>query len=721
MFLKWNVQNRNLLFKYVHFVQLKVQLRKYLSYESIRAIHNIIDHNIAETGGDELSIISEALSKIKLEKLANEISRKSESSQQRLNNLDSIIRKTDENERISEDFLIEILYPQIQLQSDETPDRIVLMAIPSIDAKIVSVLTKSTNQLVVNERELENRYGVILRDANIFVLNKEDVLNVNKLILNKKTYGSTTSWPPWLGIEICKNGRLAGEDKLIVEKTSMLITYEQINPLGSQLINDNSERTSLLGESDVESISRKVNVDIPEFKILSTAKQYHTLYVIILNLLFYVEPKSKSLGEKLEKLKFSIDFLDLIALNERLTNLHKYYRLINILSNNYGFRQDMLDNEGLNDHLLLNVERGNAITEIYLLMNSLLTGELFNDDSNSKTLAEWNINADSIQLCMLEDDRTPILKLLMDHGKYRRRINENGSNDNRIEIESMQGFNLLYNAYYAKMMEPLIGLSGNKHKESKNLIIVDWSMKRSIGGIKVLDYFSIDSQPLNIKIDEITGEKLLKYIFPGSDTDNFNLFGNNPNKEENESDPDDDNVIGKNRESFVQELEGSKKAVTFEDDNSSSNKSRQRRTQMKFDRSMTRLSNNKLQLSSSVSSNDEADADLDEMLQRSKKYLSIGDLNISPICLLISVKCHNGYKRILNVQDLFIKLPEFSIGNQVLSLLEVTMKFKRMIKKALLSHIGRLLRNKMTVKRNRIRNKTAANGQMITDEAIIDT
>lgn len=720
MFLKWNVQNRNLLFKYVHFVQLKVQLRKYLSYESIRAIHNIIDHNIAETGGDELSIISEALSKIKLEKLANEISRKSESSQQRLNNLDSIIRKTDENERISEDFLIEILYPQIQLQSDETPDRIVLMAIPSIDAKIVSVLTKSTNQLVVNERELENRYGVILRDANIFVLNKEDVLNVNKLILNKKTYGSTTSWPPWLGIEICKNGRLAGEDKLIVEKTSMLITYEQINPLGSQLINDNSERTSLLGESDVESISRKVNVDIPEFKILSTAKQYHTLYVIILNLLFYVEPKSKSLGEKLEKLKFSIDFLDLIALNERLTNLHKYYRLINILSNNYGFRQDMLDNEGLNDHLLLNVERGNAITEIYLLMNSLLTGELFNDDSNSKTLAEWNINADSIQLCMLEDDRTPILKLLMDHGKYRRRINENGSNDNRIEIESMQGFNLLYIAYYAKMMEPLIGLSGNKHKESKNLIIVDWSMKRSIGGIKVLDYFSIDSQPLNIKIDEITGEKLLKYIFPGSDTDNFNLFGNNPNKEENESDPDDDNVIGKNRESFVQELEGSKKAVTFEDDNSSSNKSRQR-NQMKFDRSMTRLSNNKLQLSSSVSSNDEADADLDEMLQRSKKYLSIGDLNISPICLLISVKCHNGYKRILNVQDLFIKLPEFSIGNQVLSLLEVTMKFKRMIKKALLSHIGRLLRNKMTVKRNRIRNKTAANGQMITDEAIIDT
>ena len=142
---------------------------------------------------------------------------------------------------------------------------------------------------------------------------------------------------------------------------------------------------------------------------------------------------------------------------------------------------------------------------------------------------------------------------------------------------------------------------------------------------------------------------------------------------------------------------------------------------MKFDRSMTRLSNNKLRLSSSVSSNDEADADLDEMLQRSKKYLSIGHLNISPICLLISVKCHNGYKRILNVRDLFIKLPEFNIGNQVLSLLEVTMKFKRMIKKALLSHIGRLLRNKMTVKRNRIRNKTAANGQMIADETIINT
>ncbi|CUM45257.1 unnamed protein product [Debaryomyces fabryi] len=715
MFLKWNVQNRNLLYKYVHFVQLKVQLRKYLSYESIRAIHNIIDSNIAETGGDEFSLVSEALSRMKLEKLANAISGKAESSQQRLNSLDSIIRKTNENQRVSEDFLIEILYPQIQLQSDETPNNIVLVAAPSIDAKIVSVLTKSGNQLVVNERELENRYGVILREANIFVLNKEDVLNVNKLILNKRTYGSTTSWPPWLGVEICKNGKLAGEDKLIVEKTSMLITYDQINPLGNQLINDN-EGNYELEELEDESISKKVNVNIPEFKILSTAKQYHTLYVIVLHLLFYVEPKSKSLSEKLEKLKFSIDFLDLIALNERLINLHKYYRLMNILSNNYGFRQGMLDNEGLNEHLMLNVERGNTITEIYLLMNSLLTGELFNDDSNSKTLAEWNINADSIQLCMLEDDRTPILEILMDHGKYRRRINENGSNDNRIEIENMQGSNLLHNAYYDKIMEPLIGFSGSEHDESENLITVDWSMKRSIGGIKVLDYFSINSQPLNIKIDEITGEKLLRYIFPsGSDNENYNLFGNT-NDEDDQSDTDEDDNHKNKRESFVQELDASKKVVTFQDDNSGSSNRGSQRNQMKFDRSMTRLSNNKLQLSSSLSSNDEGDADLDEMFERSKKYLSIGNLNISPICLLISVKCHSGYKKILNVQDLFIKLPEFTIGNQVLSLLEVTMKFKKMIKKALLSHIGRLLRNKMTVKKNKIRNKNDANAaRMVTD------
>lgn len=717
MFLKWNVQNRNLLYKYIHFVQLKVRLRKYLSYESIRALHEIIDKNSAELG-DDISIISQALEKMKLQKSTSEISKKSQSSQQRLKDFDSIIHTTDENKRISEDFLIEILYPQIQLQNNDTPNTIVLVAAPSIDAKIVSVLSKSNDQLVINERELEKRYGAVLKDANIFVLNQEDLLNVNKLILNKRTYGSTTNWPPWLGIEICKNGKIAGEEKLIVEKTSMLFTYEQLYPQG-QLITDVNESMYESIDNDIEIVPRKINVDIPELKIKSTARQYHSLYLIVLNLLLYVEPESKSLSDKLEKLKLSIDFLDLVALKERIVNLHKYYRLMNFLTNNYAFKHDKLDNEQLNEYLMIDMERGNTITEIYLLMNSLLTGELFNNDYNNQTIAEWNINADRIHLCMLEDDRKPIVDLLMDHGKYRRRANENGSNDNRIEIAKMEGRNLLKNAYYEKLIEPLdVFNMEDCDAESKNMITVEWCLKRSVGGIKVLDNFLIDSQPLNIKIDEITGEKLLNYVFPSGSEDHSvgNNLDDDIDSDEQTSDNEDE---GMRPEGFVEALDGTNKSVTFQDDHEVMS-DKVAKKHKASDKHISRISNAKLQISSLSSSNEEADENLDQMVERSKKYLSIGNFNISPIYLLISVKCNSGYKRILNVNDLFIKLPAFSIGNEILSFLEVTMKIKKMIKKALLKHIGRLLKNKLGVKKNSFKrgHEHLRNNQGVVDELI---
>lgn len=661
MLLKWNATNRNLLLKYIHFVQLKKSLSHYLSYESLSAIEDLIQ----KSG----RLISENQSMASGLQPARSNASPKESSKDRLANFDDFIRRVQENEQISEDYLIEIISPQIQLQSDECPDSVVLIAAPSISAKIVLVVDKNDNHLVINDMELEKRFGIILRDSNIFVIEKDDIKRGKRMVLNKQTYGTRSNWPPWLGIEVCDDGVLAGKDKLLVEKTSLMVTYDKTLAVGSQFLRRDDDSDSSQESHEDPNVPARLRVDVPTFVISSTSSQYFTLYMMVTSLLFYTEPMSKSLSEKLEKLKFSIDFQNLQALHQRLDMLHKYVRLMKFIAKNYNFRQNSLNNAELNDYLLLNMESGNVVTEIYLMMHSILNGGQSNN-SHNKAQAEWNIRADQIIIHMLEDDRSPIIDFAIANGHFRRRVNEDGSNSNRLNIEMMQGFNLIPHAHYQEFLKPM-----HSEMENSNLLSLDWTMNRSIGGIKLIDNFEIRSEPLDIKLDEPTGRKLMKYIF----------------RKELES-ISESPLLAKSQ---VEEVEDSSsdKSVKFE---GSSGKSKTT-AQKKAHSNIMRLTG-KLQ-SLSMTSDSEFDQDVEEMIERSRQYLSINSLRANSIVLSLSFKSVKGVRRVLNVEDLRIKLPDFVIERRMLSMLEITLMMKKLIIKTLISHSGRLLKNKFSAKK----------------------
>lgn len=683
MFLKWNANNRNLWMKYLHFVRLKGYLKKYLSYESISTLEDLIFKDEMKYDNNDASFMSRDLRV----SLVDGKQTSTETSKERLERFYEILSNVSDHEKISEDYLIQIISPQIQFESEDCPDSIVLVAAPLIDAKIISVLDKKVEKLVENNK-LETRYGVLLKDANIFVVKKEETKTSN-MILNKDSYGSTTSWPPWLGIEICKNGLLAGEDKLLVEKTSIMLTYDQVHPLGSKLAQIEEENAAeddgddrfadcvehLTGDSE-RSAPNSLKVDIPAFNLSSTSEQYFTFYVIITSLLFYTEPMNASLREKLEKLKFSIDFQDLRALHGRLCSMHKYYQVMNFLTNNYNFRQSKLDNESLNDYLLLNLERGNIMTDIYLMMQSILTGDLKSTGFQPKTTAEWVIRADQIIIHTLQDNRTPLVDLAVANFKYKRSIQEDGSNANKIDIGVMQWFSLIRNAYYQNLLEPL---ETQDSDGTKNMFTIDWTMNRSIGGIKIVENFEIKSQPLKINIDQLTGESLMSFIFRNDQETPLFKQSNKKRKRDSEEESD------ASESGFLEQVDGI---------NSKNQDSVQR--QEKGGYSTTKLH----ALSTTGESNSGNEEDIDAMISRSKKYMSVVSFEAHPSVILISIKCNKGFKRLLNVEGLKVKLPGLTIEREVLSMLELTNVLKKQIIKILINHSGRLLGNKLSVKKN---------------------
>ena len=97
----------------------------------------------------------------------------------RIANFNSILREINQGEDLVEDYLIEILSPQIQLQSEDYEDSVVIVSAPSIKGKILSIIDSASSE-GNNEVLLETRYGGLLQDANVFVLNKKIFLEVHQ-------------------------------------------------------------------------------------------------------------------------------------------------------------------------------------------------------------------------------------------------------------------------------------------------------------------------------------------------------------------------------------------------------------------------------------------------------------------------------------------------------------------------------------------------------------
>lgn len=744
MLLKWNNKNRNLFYKYTHFVTLKSFLRKYLSFESISTLEELIKNSSDICNNSQNEARVRKFSEVEPTDSSKKAP-KHNNSQDRINDFDNILTGVSANEDVVEDYLLEILSPQIQLQSDETPDSTIIITSPKIGGKIVSVYDKSNDRLLLDIAELENRYGCIVENANVLVFDKLQSETSDTFLFDKRCYGSSSNWPPWLGIEICQDAALAGDDHLLLENTSVMVTFSQLKPFGANIARvENDENGGITGsnstDTDNEStyfdtqvsnmpatIQQMLCVDIPKVVVTSTASQYYTLYCIIMDLLLYNEPNNEALHEKLEKLKLSMNLQDLSLLHQRIKQLHFQNRLLEFLSNNYNFRQNNLNNELLNEYLELKLLQGDIVNEIYLLMHSILAGNSNNGDSGKQPKAQWVINADEIILHMLEDNRSPILDIALAQGRFRRIVNEDESNINKVEVSMIEGFNLLDNATFPAFLEPLDHnrLLNIQNLKNQNFITVDWSMAKEVGGIKLVENFEVSSQPLSLRIDEITGQKLISYIFGGSDG---NLFENNNNdiktktpnrsksrvkiknnnKDDNEStsiennsnnydseesEDDDENFDTSSLVGFLDETQGANR-VYKENTSMSETNSRNLRNGSKHSQLFGKLKSLPQSLTQSSESNGEYDKQVEEMVSRSKKYISVNSFKINKVLLLVSLKAKRGYKRLLNVEDFYLEFPELTIQRKILSPLEMAMLLKKIIIRAILGHLGGLVKNK---------------------------
>jgi hypothetical protein len=682
---KWNAKNRNSLLKYIHQVQVNSFYKRFVNYESIKVVDEIINREVTDDISTFISDFGVAHNDLSFHE-SSEFS----TCNDRLSNFETVLTKLSTVQSISADYQIEIVNPQIQLQSQEDPDSVIIIAAPRIDSKIYSIYNKSDHDLVANPKVLETRYGWLIKDASILILNKNMMVNKNDLIITDHAYGSESNWPPWLGIEVCRNGSWAGKEHLLVEKLSLMFTYDKITPFGISFSNtkieevdEDSTESSAESESKLMVPVNRFHLDVPQLVITTASYQYFVFYEIITDLLFYTEPESKTFKGKLEKLKFSINFHELSIIKSRIDALNKPLKMLAMLIRNYGFRRNHLSNADLNDFLLIKNERMEVINEIYLLVQSVLKGENYKEDSSSNLQDSWQITADEIVLHLLEDDRSPLVSLSLLKSKITRCVYEDGSNKNGIKIGMLQILNKIQKSRYPEVLSSYFGSEDDVSFE--NLIVTNWTINRTIGGIQIIENLEVFFQPLNIQLDELTVNKILKFALQ-TDLENLKDF-EFPLAKRQDSE-DEDGSDSKSTDDFSE-----KSSPDHTSDKSTGESSSK-------GASFSKSSDNKKSGFSILDDGALNDDDVERMIYRSKKYVSVVNLKVHAFQLNISVDLNKGYKRLLNVQNFLINMAPIQVTHKTLSFMEFAYILKKTVISTLLNHTGKLIKNKISVKKN---------------------
>ncbi|ODV97191.1 hypothetical protein PACTADRAFT_48941 [Pachysolen tannophilus NRRL Y-2460] len=729
MQLKWNRLNRNFVYKYAHFVDIRKAYTYYLKYQAFDTVEKIIREQKANYGLDSESAKLQKISSAKSEQIAEEegasetdfsdinYSYDDISCSERLEKFDEDLRSinsksTDKKFEASDNYLVKLISPQIQLINDDLKsDSCVLVVSPDIELKIVSIgqktqRDKNGNEIVIDDQfELERRHGSVFRDTNIFVAYKEDVIKNSSSFFSGRSYGSKNIWPPWLGVELCHDGSSLME-YMVLEKTSFVLRYDKMNQMIKKNVLSDYNRNRII-------------VEVPKVAAFCDSKQYHALYNIIVNLLMYTEPSNKEMNEKLGKLILTTDFSNLNGTQDRIKSLQDAYLFLIQLSDNFTFKRTILNESEANQLNVVNFQKTHILSELFLLMRVITTGTT--GASKKDEQIEWTIRSDEIILHMLDEKRAPFIDLAVAEGVFRRISENDGSNYNVVEVGMIQAFNLDSNILYPELLTSFNPkqVKAPISKRENNMLQVEWAMDKAVGGIKIIKNFVIEVKPIKLSLEQFTGQKFFEYIFP---SDKNKSISKSSGQDESESDLNDeifeDDI---DRDSSISEdLDSEEMAENGLDiiNSRSSEKNSQgvatstgptSRKSFNFKRSSGNKNDNKnddyYSSGSSLKSSKAAkDGEfVNEMVKRASDYKSIVSLTIRSLALCINFKGEGGF-RLINVNNLVMTLPDMTFNNKIWTTMDLVNELKKIVIKAVLHHSGSIVANKLTVhKKKRIK------------------
>lgn len=632
------------------------------------------------------------------------------SAEEVIDGFEEVLSEIDDHTQECENkYLLKLIHPQIQLISNKDPNSCVIIASKDVELRNVDINLKGMNDIISESTKafstVESRYGALFKDAHMFVFKKDESTVTHPDIHYGVSHSSSDiNWPPWLECEVCYDSSWV-QNQLVVERNTMAAVINKPNLLFS--------------ESQNTKQSNGITVNLAKLVINANSEQYSTLYYVTTDLLVHGKTARDELINRLDKVMALSDSSDFEGLDERVVDLQQQIRFTHNLLLKLDNTMSHFNSRELQQLSFLEMERDRMVLELGVIMRSL-TLRSSKQSATKRISRYWNIISDQIIWHLLNEDREPFIDFAIASASFSRKDSYEGSNINKLEIAMIQGFNLQTNAIYPELLRPDFETDKKKNPQNAGkdvpIIRLLWKMLHPIGGITIMQHAELHVRPLKVQLDYETTKMLFHYLFPKeegdsseSDPDDSDLINDsesiaesdigkkkhkNPfrqllSKNRSSSDVSDKGSVGSDRGSRIFDsrppsIASDSLSGTFDSTSTGSSAKAQAAAVIK-----------KVQHKKNDNNNEEEDYDDDiaVIMDRSSKYISIVDIEVSKMEIAVSFKAPR-HLNILDVYNLKMTIPTLKYTNKMWSGKDLILRLKKDIIKVIIHHSGKIIGSK---------------------------
>ena len=549
--IKWNNGLRNIVLRYIHQVSQRRGFVYYMSRRAVKFILDILDEqkqSRAATSGvptpgkrhstpatpsaprdeDDVDI------RDRIEQLLSDSKKFVDADDPAASPTDYFNKKHD-GDNMDQDIATEftpqnsyhvrLIAPQIQLQSEKSSRSAVLVTAKGMQLKVIQIMDKDRVTDDVSGL-VQRRFAAAMDSVQFFVTSTKTFSTEYLHMYSGNRYGTApgASWPPWVPLEVMFEFHVNPYGfHRVVQRTSASLRYDKYNTLRLKYNDDVTGTTEPEQGSDAENPENRMDhlwVEFPNLRAICDSAQYYAMYIIVMDLLMYSEPLEKTRSERLEKIMLASDFSDLTGAPEMVIMLQERIRQLEEIKMHFQINERYLDKRGWQDRTAIDQDLAICEDELFFMMKAITTSQRRNDekgpDAQSNGLLRWYLSASEIAWHLVRGKNESLLEFQLRNASYERTDKNDGSNYNIVQIESMNGLNLLPDALYPEIIKPYID-TAKSMPESRNtkMLRVHWYMLEAIAGIPVMDHFEVNLIPLKIQLEREVGSKLFEYVFPG--------------------------------------------------------------------------------------------------------------------------------------------------------------------------------------------------------------
>ncbi|KAI9032802.1 golgi-body localization protein domain-containing protein [Phycomyces nitens] len=413
------------------------------------------------------------------------------------------------------DFLVDLLNPQIRIQTKYHHEAGILLTNELINVKTFTITDSNNSDLetgLVKKRRL-----VSLKDSQLFITpmtfkrrpprRKGDRSNQDEFAYNTMI---------WAHLEVLLNttDKVTPGLSRISYSLDVNIQHEEHNPLYVK------SNLSVLDSDYFDDPCDKLHIHFPSISLEMNPSEYRIVYSIVTGLLANMKPTKLELrAAALSEIMKNTSRSNLITLSENVSNLQERFRFLQTLQTQYNGMDLPAEDSRIRSYDQRQDELENCFNQLYMTMEvaksiKLLRQESTKDRPAIQSAITVSIPDAFLKLRSKELDSWFNIKVVDLQGGILRnelQVVRKSFEMARIALEDLSNYSL-YNRIIDTAADCIGRLPDTPNLPKLRVCLVSLPQ---VANMDVIQELSIDMVPLKIRLSYMTGKNLLSFFFPG--------------------------------------------------------------------------------------------------------------------------------------------------------------------------------------------------------------